>query len=57
MEVRKKKTSSATGGSDKPIVIGLDDELSPMGFKDENNEIVGFDVDLAKEATKDLIVQ
>ena len=25
-----------------------------MGFKDENNEIVGFDVDLAKEAAKRL---
>ena len=25
-----------------------------MGFKDENNQIVGFDVDLAKEATKRL---
>jgi polar amino acid transport system substrate-binding protein len=36
------------------IVIGLDDEYAPMGFKDENNQIVGFDVDLAKEATKRL---
>lgn len=50
----EKETSSATGGSDKPIVIGLDDSYPPMGFKDENNEIVGFDVDLAKEATKRL---
>lgn len=38
----------------KKIVIGLDDEYPPMGFKDENNEIVGFDVDLAKEAVKRL---
>lgn len=36
------------------IVIGLDDSYPPMGFKDDNNEIVGFDVDLAKEATKRL---
>lgn len=36
------------------IVIGLDDEYKPMGFKDEKNEIVGFDVDLAKEAAKRL---
>ena len=56
------------GGGDKPaqkadgdsakdvkkIVIGLDDEYKPMGFKDEKNEIVGFDVDLAKEAAKRL---
>jgi polar amino acid transport system substrate-binding protein len=38
----------------KKIVIGLDDEYKPMGFKDEKNEIIGFDVDLAKEAAKRL---
>lgn len=45
------------GGSEKKsekIVIGLDDEYKPMGFKDEKNQIVGFDVDLAKEAAKRL---
>ena len=36
------------------ITIGLDDEYAPMGFKDEQNQIVGFDVDLAKEAAKRL---
>lgn len=36
------------------VVVGLDDNFPPMGFKDENNEIVGFDIDLAKEATKRL---
>ncbi|HJF85052.1 amino acid ABC transporter substrate-binding protein [Megamonas hypermegale] len=48
--------SSSEGGADssKPIVIGLDDSYPPMGFKDENNEIVGFDIDLAKEAAKRL---
>lgn len=30
------------------IVVGLDVAFPPMGFQDENNEIVGFDVDLAK---------
>lgn len=38
----------------KKIVVGLDDEYPPMGFKDENNQIIGFDVDLAKEAAKRL---
>ena len=38
----------------KKITIGLDDEYAPMGFKNEQNEIVGFDVDLAKEAAKRL---
>lgn len=30
------------------MVIGLDDSFPPMGFRDENNEIVGFDIDMAK---------
>ncbi|MBP6711408.1 MAG: transporter substrate-binding domain-containing protein, partial [Propionivibrio sp.] len=29
------------------IVVGLDDNFPPMGFKDEKNELVGFDIDLA----------
>ncbi|MBO1308165.1 amino acid ABC transporter substrate-binding protein [Enterococcus sp. 669A] len=32
----------------KKITIGLDDTFVPMGFKDEDGEIVGFDIDLAK---------
>lgn len=32
------------------IVVGLDDDFPPMGFRDENNELVGFDIDLAREA-------
>ena len=43
--------STNNAATDK-IIVGLDDEYPPMGFKNENNEIVGFDVDLAKEATK-----
>lgn len=34
------------------VVMGLDDTFAPMGFKDDKGEIVGFDVDLAKEAFK-----
>ncbi len=30
------------------LVIGLDPAFPPMGFADENQEIVGFDIDLAK---------
>ena len=49
-------SAKTDGGSKetKKITIGLDDEYAPMGFKDEKNEIVGFDVDLAKEAAKRL---
>lgn len=35
------------------LIVGMDDAFAPMGFKDENGEITGFDVDLAKAlATK-----
>lgn len=30
------------------LIVGLDDTFVPMGFKEENGETVGFDVDLAK---------
>ena len=36
------------------IVIGIDDEFAPMGFRDEQGNIIGFDVDLAREAAKRL---
>ncbi|MDC7236708.1 MAG: amino acid ABC transporter substrate-binding protein [Sphaerochaetaceae bacterium] len=43
------------------FVLGLDDAFPPMGFRDENNEIVGYDIDLAKEVFSrmgvDLILQ
>ena len=31
------------------FVLGLDDSFPPMGYRDENGEITGFDIDLAKE--------
>ncbi len=31
------------------FVLGLDDSFPPMGYRDEANEIVGFDIDLATE--------
>ena len=36
------------------IIVGIDDSFAPMGFRDENGDIVGFDVDLAKEAARRL---
>ncbi len=44
-----------SGGDTKSgntIVVGLDDEYAPMGFRDKNGELIGFDIDLAKEAAK-----
>ena len=34
------------------LVVGLDDSFPPMGYRDDNNNIVGFDIDLAKEVCK-----
>lgn len=36
------------------IVVGLDDNFPPMGFRDEKNQIVGFDIDMAREVAKRL---
>jgi polar amino acid transport system substrate-binding protein len=47
--------------SKKKLVMGLDDSFPPMGYRNENHEIVGYDVDLAKEVAKrlgvDLVLQ
>ncbi|MEI0524417.1 amino acid ABC transporter substrate-binding protein [Brachyspira murdochii] len=39
------------------LVLGLDDTFAPMGFRDENGEVVGFDIDLAKEVASRLGVE
>jgi polar amino acid transport system substrate-binding protein len=41
----------------KKLIMGLDDSFPPMGFRNEINEIVGYDVDLAKEAARRLGVE
>jgi len=45
-----KDTSLTDIKSKGKFVVGLDDTFAPMGFRDENNNLVGFDIDLAKEA-------
>jgi len=54
-----KKENKSDNGSDKKasVVIGIDDTFVPMGFKDDKGEIVGFDVDLAKEVFKRLGIE
>lgn len=39
--------------SDK-LVLGFDDTFVPMGFKDENGEYTGFDIELAKAISEKL---
>ena len=52
-----KSTNTASDGVDTSLedvkakgyfTVGLDATFAPMGFTDENGEIVGFDIDLAK---------
>ena len=60
------KSDGKTSGGDnslqnvlnkKKLILGLDDSFPPMGFRNENNEIVGYDIDLAREATKRMGVE
>lgn len=36
----------------KELILGLDPTFKPMGYTDENDEIVGFDIDVAEEVCK-----
>jgi len=51
---KKQAAAPAAKEAPKKIVVGLDDSFPPMGFKDKDNKIVGFDIDMAKEASKRL---
>ncbi|MDO5707899.1 MAG: amino acid ABC transporter substrate-binding protein [Andreesenia angusta] len=48
------KDDTANNTDKGKIVVGLDDSFPPMGFKDEDGELVGFDIDLAKEVAKEM---
>ncbi len=39
------------------LVMGLDESFPPMGFRDDSNNIVGYDVDLAQEVATRLGVK
>ena len=39
------------------FVLGLDDSFQPYGYRNEDNEIVGYDIDLAKEVCSRLGVE
>ena len=39
------------------LVLGLDDSFPPMGFRDENNNVVGFDIDVATEVANRMGVE
>jgi len=39
------------------VIVGLDDTFAPMGFRNQANELVGFDVDLAKLVFEELDIE
>ena len=43
--------------SAKKLILGLDASFPPMGFTDEANNIVGFDIDVAEEVCKRLGIE
>ncbi|AFS77710.1 amino acid ABC transporter periplasmic solute-binding protein [Gottschalkia acidurici 9a] len=57
-EVSKQNDENKKGNSEDKLlendtlVLGLDDSFPPMGFRDEEGKIVGFDIDLAEEVAK-----
>ena len=60
--IKMKKTNAKQNSLEKitskgTFILGLDDSFPPMGFRNENNEIVGFDIDVAKEVCKRLNVE
>lgn len=51
-ENAEEETTTEENGDKEVLIIGIDDQFPPMGFRDENNEIVGFDIDYARAAAE-----
>ena len=47
-----KKDEKMESKNNKTVIVGFDNTFVPMGFLDDQNNVVGFDVDLANEAFK-----
>lgn len=41
-----------SGSGEKELIVGIDDKFAPLGFRDEKNDIVGFDIDYARAAVE-----
>ncbi|MBS6561135.1 MAG: amino acid ABC transporter substrate-binding protein [Clostridiales bacterium] len=63
---REQKTTNNQTGEDTSLslvqqrgefILGLDASFPPMGFTNEKNEIVGYDIDLAKEVCERMGVE
>ena len=53
----KDSTADKDTTATEKVVIGIDDQFAPMGFRDKNNEIVGFDIDYARAAAEHMGVE
>ena len=51
---KEEAPAAAAPAAAAKIVVGLDDNFPPMGFRDEKGNLIGFDIDLAREAAKRL---
>ncbi len=51
------ETDDTASKDGSKLIIGLDDSFPPMGFRDDQNNLVGFDIDLAKEVGNRLGVE
>ena len=63
MCIRDRATTETADGSlqnildKKTFILGLDDSFPPMGFRNEDNDIVGFDIDVARAVCEKLGVE
>ncbi len=39
------------------LIIGIKDNLSPLGFRDRNDSLAGFEIDIARELAKELNIK
>ena len=46
--------SGSADAEKETIVVGLDDTFAPMGFRDDQGELVGFDIDLANAVGEEM---
>lgn len=49
-------SQSSSNVPDK-LIVGLDDTFAPMGFRDKNGELVGFDIDMAQAVGRQMGVE
>src|SRR5699024_12397666 len=55
-QAAERSKDEANPDGSETLVIGLDDTFAPMGFRNEQGEWVGFDIDLSAEVAKRLDV-